>query len=60
MIVLLGQNKQIKGKIKMLKPLLSKIDFSGWGIKFKLQDLDWKTIAGLALILAAIVYVIKG
>ena len=43
----------------MLK-LLSKIDFSGWGVKFRLEDLDWKTIVGLALVLAAVVYVIKG
>lgn len=44
----------------MLKPLLSKIDFKGWGFKFTLEDLDWRTVVGLALCLAAIVYIIKG
>lgn len=44
----------------MLKPLLSKVSFEGLGFKFKLEDLDWKTIAGLAIVLAAIIYLIKG
>ena len=43
------------------KPLaLGKAVFQGWGFKFTLEDLDWKTIAGLAIVLAAIIYLIKG
>lgn len=43
----------------MLKPLLSKVNFEAWGIKFRLEDLDWKTMLGLIIVLAAIIYVIK-
>ena len=44
----------------MLKPLLSKINFQGLGFKFSLEDLDTKTIIGLVIVLAAIIYLVKG
>lgn len=44
----------------MLGPLLSKIRFDGFGVKFSLEDLNWKTIVGLVAVLATIVYLIKG
>jgi len=40
--------------------LLSKIKFEGWGFKFSLEDLNWKTIVGLIVVLAAIIYLVKG
>lgn len=40
--------------------LLSKIKFEGWGFKFSLEDLNYKTIAGLIIILLAIIYLVKG
>lgn len=43
----------------MIKPLLSKIRFEGLGFKFSLEDLDYKTILGLVIILGAIIYLIK-
>lgn len=43
----------------MIRPLLSKIRFEGFGVKFSLEDLDYKTILGLVIILGAIIYLIK-
>lgn len=39
---------------------MSKINFQGWGFKFSLEDLDWKTIVGLIIVLGAIIYLVKG
>lgn len=39
--------------------LLSKVKFEGWGFKFSLEDLNYKTILGLIIILVTIVFLIK-
>jgi len=46
----------------MLKTIqkLGKATFEGWGFKFSLEDLDWKTIVGLVIVLGTIVYLVKG
>lgn len=44
----------------MLKPLLSKVKFEGWGFKFSLEDLNIETIIGLIILVGAIVFIIKG
>ena len=62
MIDYLGQNNQTRGGINVLKkPItLGKATFEGLGFKFSIEDLDWKTIIGLILILGTIIYLIKG
>jgi membrane protein insertase Oxa1/YidC/SpoIIIJ len=39
---------------------LGQVTFRGWGVRFNIKDPNWTTVVALALILGAIVYVVKG
>jgi hypothetical protein len=46
-------------KLKTGLQTLSEAKFQGFGIKFSIKDMDWKTIVALGMTLLTVIYLIK-